>query len=86
VRNVFPARRPPALPAAIPRVLSVSCDALLSRCQMLITAHRNWDKPPDMGNILAGYAKRARLDVSTIRFVHETVEKVSDCFAITGTV
>jgi hypothetical protein len=53
---------------------------------MLITAHRNWDKPPDMGNILAGYAKRARLDVSTIRFVHETVEKVSDCFAITGTV
>jgi hypothetical protein len=53
---------------------------------MFITAHRNWDKPPEMGNILADYAKRARLDVSTNRFVHEAVEKVSDCFAIIGTV
>jgi hypothetical protein len=47
----------------------------------LPTACPNWDKPPDLGNILAVYAKSLRLDVSTNRFVHEAAEKVSDYFA-----
>jgi hypothetical protein len=53
---------------------------------ILLTAQPNWDKPPDTGNILADYAKKARLDVRTNRFVHEAVEKISDYFATTGSI